>query len=105
MLVSVTERTREIGIRKAIGARRKSIMMQFLVEAIIISSLGGLLGVATGVGSAKLIASISTTYTTVIQLHSVLLSLSVSLLVGIFFGWYPAQRAAKLNPIEALRYE
>jgi len=104
MLVSVTERTREIGIRKAIGARRRSIMTQFLVEAIIISCLGGLMGVGFGVAGARVIGS-ATNFVTQIELSSILLSLSFSAMVGIFFGWYPARRAAALSPIEALRYE
>ena len=104
MLVSVTERTREIGVRMAIGARRSDIRSQFLIESIIISGLGGLLGVLVGVGGAKIIA-MSTDFETVLSLHSIVLAMSFSAMVGIFFGWYPAQRAAKLNPIEALRYE
>jgi len=104
MLVSVTERTREIGIRKAIGARRRSIMMQFLIEAIIISCLGGLMGVGLGVAGARVIGA-ATAFVTEIELSSILLSLSFSAMVGIFFGWYPARRAAALSPIEALRYE
>jgi len=104
MLVSVTERTREIGIRKAIGARRRSIMMQFLIEAIIISCLGGLMGVGLGVAGARVIGA-ATALATEIELHSILLSLSFSAMVGIFFGLYPARRAASLSPIEALRYE
>jgi len=104
MLVSVTERTREIGIRMAIGAKRRNIKTQFLVESIIISGLGGLIGVTAGVATARLIPQF-TQFITIIQLPSIILALSFSAMVGIFFGWYPARRAANLDPIEALRYE
>ena len=104
MLVSVTERTREIGIRKAIGARRSSILLQFLIEAIIISGLGGFLGVLLGVSAAEVIGSV-TSFPTALQPQSILLALSFSAVVGIFFGYYPARRASRLSPIEALRYE
>jgi putative ABC transport system permease protein len=106
MLVTVTERTREIGIRKAIGAKQRDILQQFLLESVLISGIGGLLGVLMGVGGAKAIPSISYgMFTTIIQPASIVLSLSFSAAVGIFFGFYPAWRAAKLDPIEALRYE
>ena len=102
MLVTVTERTREIGIRKAIGARRTDILGQFLVEAVLLSLLGGLAGVIAGVvGSRFRIVGIQP----VVQLYSVGLAFGVALLVGLFFGIYPANRAASLRPIEALRYE
>jgi putative ABC transport system permease protein len=104
MLVTVTERTREIGIRKAIGARNKDILRQFLIEAIIMSASGGLLGVAIGVGSALLIARY-TSFVTYVQPAAIIMSITFSAAVGIFFGFYPAWRAAKLDPIEALRYE
>ena len=104
MLVTVTERTREIGIRKAVGAREGSILAQFLLESVVISGLGGLFGVILGAGGAVLIRTLST-YPTAITTWSVLLSLSVAGAVGVFFGWYPARRAAKLDPVEALRYE
>jgi putative ABC transport system permease protein len=104
MLVTVTERTREIGVRMAIGAKRRSIRMQFLIEALIISGLGGLIGVGVGIGGAKAIAAFSQFQTT-LEVFSILLALSFSGVVGVFFGWYPASRAAKLDPIEALRYE
>jgi putative ABC transport system permease protein len=104
MLVTVTERTREIGIRKAIGAKDRDILRQFLLEALLMSGLGGLFGVVLGISGAKLLPML-TQFTTVIQLSSVLLSLGFSAGVGIFFGYYPALRAAKLDPIEALRYE
>ncbi len=104
MLVTVTERTREIGIRKAIGAKERSILMQFLVEAVIISGLGGLIGVALGLAGAVVIKHF-TDFSTFIEGSSVLLALSFSAVVGVFFGWYPALRAARLDPVEALRYE
>ena len=102
MLVTVTERTREIGIRKAIGARRWDILGQFLVEAVLLSVLGGLLGVLCGiVGSRFKIVGVQP----VIAPGSVLLAFGVALAVGLFFGIYPANRAASLSPIDALRYE
>ncbi len=104
MLVTVTERTREIGIRKAVGARESSIMMQFLLESVIISGLGGCFGVVLGVAVAHAIAFFST-YPTEIEPGAVLLALSFAAAVGIFFGFYPARRAARLDPVEALRYE
>jgi putative ABC transport system permease protein len=104
MLVTVTERTREIGVRMAIGAKRRNIRMQFLIESIIISGLGGFIGVAAGTGAAHLIGAFSQ-FSAVVQLKSVLLALFFSAAVGVFFGWYPARRAANLDPIEALRYE
>jgi putative ABC transport system permease protein len=108
MLVSVTERTREIGIRKAIGATRRNVLGQFLTEATILSVLGGLIGIALGAGIALLISGISmggSTLQPVVGLDSVLLATLFSLMVGLFFGIYPAYRAAQLNPIDALRYE
>ncbi len=104
MLVTVTERTREIGVRKAIGAKERSILLQFLIEALIISSLGGLLGVSLGIGGAVLMAKF-TEFTTIVGAPSVLLALSFSGFIGVFFGFYPARRAAVLDPVEALRYE
>lgn len=104
MLVTVTERTREIGIRKAIGAKERNILMQFLIEAIIISGLGGLIGVAAGIGAAQLMSNFSQ-FKTVIQIQSVIIAITFSGIVGVFFGWYPARRAAVLDPVEALRYE
>ncbi|HEY1684696.1 MAG TPA: ABC transporter permease [Tepidisphaeraceae bacterium] len=105
MLVTVTERTREIGIRKAIGAKQRDILQQFLLESVLISGIGGLLGVAFGVGGAQLIPRLSDMFTSIIQPMSIVISLGFSAAVGIFFGFYPAWRAAKLDPIEALRYE
>jgi putative ABC transport system permease protein len=104
MLVSVKERTREIGIRKAIGARRRDILSQFLVEAVVLSSVGGAAGMALGFVMAALIAMAIHLPSTVTW-WSVLLGVGFSTAVGIFFGWYPAKRAAELDPIEALRYE
>jgi len=108
MLVSVTERTREIGIRKAIGARRKDILAQFLTEAIVVSVLGGAVGVALGIGIAQMAAGIDLNgqrLQTLVGPDSILLAFGVSGAIGLFFGSYPAVRAARLNPIEALRYE
>ncbi len=102
MLVTVTERTREIGIRKAIGARKRHILSQFLVESVLLSMLGGLIGVFVGLaGSHFRIVGV----TPVVQLYSVILAFGVAVMVGLFFGIYPANRAASLRPIEALRYE
>ncbi len=104
MLASVTERTHEIGVRKAVGARDFDILCQFLIEAIIISCGGGLSGVALGIGSAWLVEHL-TVFHTAVQFSSVLLALGFAAAVGIFFGFYPARRASRLDPIEALRYE
>lgn len=104
MLVSVTERTREIGIRKSIGAKRKNILSQFLIESIIISCLGGVIGILLGYLFTAIISKFSS-LTPVITVSSVITSFTVSGLVGIFFGIYPANKASKLNPIEALRYQ
>jgi putative ABC transport system permease protein len=104
MLVSVTERTREIGIRMAIGARRRNVLIQFLVEALIISLAGSLIGVGLGIGCAWLVAEF-VGMPVVVTLWSILISFSVAAAVGIFFGFYPARKAAQLRPIEALRYQ
>ncbi len=104
MLVSVTERTREIGIRMAIGARERDILLQFLLEAIIISVLGCFIGLLLGVGGALLTNKLTDTMV-IISGSSVLVAFSVAATVGIFFGYYPAHKAAKLDPIEALRYQ
>jgi len=105
MLVSVTERTREIGLRKAVGAKRSDILIQFLAEAVVLSVVGGLIGVGIGVGGAQLIAGLFSSSPALVTGSSVALALGVSLAIGIFFGFYPANRAARLNPIDALRYE
>jgi putative ABC transport system permease protein len=104
MLVSVTERTREIGLRKAVGARKSDILVQFLLEAIVLSVIGGAFGIAVGVGIAKLVDASGVT-NAVVSSQSILLAVSFSVAVGLFFGIYPANRAASLHPIEALRYE
>ena len=104
MLVSVTERTREIGLRKAVGARRWDILVQFLVEALTLSGLGGALGVLLGLGVAEAVKTTGL-ITPVVTLDTVLLAVAFALAVGLFFGLYPALRAARLHPIEALRYE
>jgi macrolide transport system ATP-binding/permease protein len=108
MLVSVTERTREIGLRKAVGARKRDILSQFLTEAAFLSLLGGVIGIALGWGISRLMGRVqfgNSTITPVVGLDAVLLATLFSAAVGIFFGWYPAWRAAGLNPIDALRYE
>jgi len=108
MLVSVTERTREIGIRKAVGAKRRDILSQFLVEAIVVSVAGGLFGILIGAGISRLVSQMDLngqTIPSIVAPDAVLLAFSVSAAVGLFFGIYPAMRASRLNPIEALRYE
>ena len=104
MLVSVTERTREIGIRKAIGARRSSIQLQFLIEAIALSCLGGAMGIALGYFASQQMAE-SAGWQMLVSANSVGLAFGFSALIGIVFGFYPARRASRLDPIEALRYD
>ena len=105
MLVTVTERTREIGVRKAIGAKRRDILRQFLIESVVMSATGGLIGVASGVLTAKIVSAVQSNIPLVVKPPSILLAIAFSAAVGIFFGYYPARRAARLDPIEALRYE
>jgi len=104
MLVSVTERTREIGIRMAVGARERDILLQFLVEAVLLSSVGGLIGVVAGIGAAYATAQ-GAGWQVLVVPASVFLSFGFAAAVGIVFGFYPARRASQLNPIEALRHE
>jgi putative ABC transport system permease protein len=104
MLVSVTERTREIGIRKAMGAPRKAILSQFLVESITLSLSGGIIGILAGIAFALLAAAV-TPLPAAVSIPSIIAGLLMSALIGVFFGSYPAWRAARLDPIEALRYE
>jgi len=104
MLVSVTERTREIGIRMAVGAKTWDIRMQFIIEALVLSLIGGLIGVGLGIAIAEVL-SFLTEWTILISLYSILLSFGFSGLVGIFFGFYPAYKASLMSPIDALRHE
>ena len=104
MYVSVTERTREIGLRMSIGAKGRDILAQFLIESILISVTGGLIGVLFGIGAA-IVVKVVAAFPIYIQPWSVILSFAVCTLTGVFFGWYPAQKAARLDPIEAIRYE
>jgi len=106
MLVTVTERTREIGIRKAIGARRRDILMQFLIESMFLAGLGGALGILVGFGLSRILPlAVSSLPTPIISMPSVFMAFGISVGIGLFFGLYPANRAARLRPIEALRYE
>ncbi len=110
MLATVTERTREIGIRRALGAKRRDITLQFLVEAVVQTTIGGIIGVGVGLGTTYLVPKLSEQIfdahlPTRLNVPSIFLSLGVSIGVGVLFGWYPAQRAAKLDPIEALRHD
>ncbi len=105
MLVSVTERTREIGLRKSVGAKRRDILWQFLIEAMTLSLLGGVVGILLGIAGARAVVSLQPDVPVAVTLDSVLLATGFSAAIGLFFGLYPAVRAAALNPIEALRYE
>ncbi len=105
MLVSVTERTREIGLRKAVGARRRDILGQFLIEAMVLSLMGGVIGILLGVAGAMLVSTLVNGLHALVTPSAVLLATGFSAGVGLFFGIYPATRAARLNPIDALRYE
>jgi putative ABC transport system permease protein len=104
MMISVTERTREIGVRKALGARRGEILWQFLVEAVTVTFIGGLFGLLFGAGGALLLAKL-TPIPASVPLTSVLFSLAVAVLTGVVFGIYPAAKAARMDPVVALRYE
>jgi len=104
MLVSVTERTREIGIRMAVGARSKDVLYQFIIESIFISVLGGVIGIILGSIVSMLVGKFGG-WPVVVTGNSIILSFAFSSAVGIFFGWYPARKAANLNPIDALRFE
>jgi putative ABC transport system permease protein len=105
MLMSVTQRTREIGVRKAIGARRRDVIWQFLTEAVVLTGAGGVIGVLFGLGISLLINLLVPSLPSSVPMWSVLLAVGVSMSVGLFFGMYPAVKAARLNPVEALRYE
>ncbi len=105
MLVSVTERTREIGLRKAVGAKPRDIMMQFLIEAIVLSLIGGFVGISIGTGGTLMASVMMKDLRTHISSSTIMLATGFSMIVGLFFGIYPAMRAARLNPIDALRYE
>jgi putative ABC transport system permease protein len=104
MLVSVTERTREIGLRMAVGARGRDILSQFLVEAVTLSSIGGLIGVALGVAAAQIIGQTSG-WRVEVETQAIVMAFGFAALVGVFFGYYPARKASRLQPIDALRYE
>ncbi len=105
MLVSVTERTREIGLRKAVGAKRRDVLTQFLVEAVALAVMGGAIGILLGVVGAQAVGLVSDSFSAVVSMNAILLSLFFSMAVGLFFGIFPAYRASRLNPIDALRYE
>jgi ABC-type antimicrobial peptide transport system permease subunit len=105
MLMSVTQRTREIGVRKAIGARRSDIIWQFLTEAMVLTGSGGIIGVLLGLGISFTINALLPKLPSAVPLWSIILAVGVSMSVGLFFGMYPAVKAARLDPVEALRYE
>jgi len=104
MLVSVTERIKEIGIRMAVGAGKRDVLLQFIIEAVAISIMGGILGIILGFGAAKIVGN-AMKWSIAVTPWSVVLSVGFSMAIGIFFGWYPARKAANLNLIDALRYE
>ena len=104
MYVSVTERTREIGLRMSIGGRGVDILMQFLIESILLSVFGGLIGILLGLAASRVVAAL-TSWPITVMMSSVILSFAVCSVIGVFFGWYPARKASDLDPIEALRYE
>ncbi len=111
MLVSVTERTREIGIRLAVGAHGSDILLQFLTEAVTLSSLGGIIGIGLGIGTCQLLPQLPKVFAdfplmvTLVSMSSIVIAFLFSAAVGIFFGFYPARKASRLDPIDALRYE
>lgn len=105
MLVSVTERTREIGLRKAVGAKQRNVLSQFLIEAITLALIGGIIGILLGVGGATAITSFLDNFDAVVGINAIAIALLFSMAVGLFFGIYPAYRASRLHPIDALRYE
>lgn len=104
MLVSVSERTREIGLRKALGARRRDVLVQFLLEALVLCVVGGVLGILLGSGAARAFSELAN-WNTAVSIEAVALAVLFSMAVGLFFGLWPARRAAGLDPIDALRYE
>ena len=104
MLVSVTERTREIGIRMAVGAQRRHILLQFLIEAVVLCMIGGLIGTLFGIGGSAVVSTVGD-LPALLKTSDIVLALGVAATVGLVFGYFPAQRAALLHPIDALRYE
>src|SRR5688500_5631775 len=104
MLVSVTERTKEIGLRRAVGARRRDVLVQFLVEAMVMSLAGGVIGAALGIVAARTLTAVLD-WPTEVSLVTVLSAFAIAAIVGIVFGYYPARRASRLDPIDSLRYE